>query len=339
MQGWERLKAIKRQPTESLRLKLGKILSELDALDCPEYRITCVVPKALQDGRDSKGKPLYSKNLCRSGETETFFKRGEEEKWLQEAEEMNDEGRDVYITPIDERFYYLIIDDLSAAKLEKMKKDGIHPCITVESSEGNYHSIVKVPKTGTDGEKECADALVKELNRRFDGDPKISGSSHMFRISGFQNRKPSRQGWRVRLAEVNPGAVCAVSTRRLREMMEERNQMKQTVETKPREMTARIVADLSSSSELAKRYREEWETTRAVFQRKGWKEDWSQIDYKTAKTLLIEGYDREDVISAMVSASPDVQRRHPNTEAWAQKVVSDADRSIPDDLRPRYDGR
>lgn len=344
MQGWERLKAIKRQPTESLRLKLGKILSELDALDCPEYRITCVVPKALQDGRDSKWKPLYSKNLCRSGETETFFKRGEEEKWLQEAEEMNDEGRDVYITPIDERFYYLIIDDLDAVKLEKMKKDGVRPCITVESSEGNYHSIVKVPKTGTAGEKECADALVKELNTRFDGDLKISGSSHMFRVSGFQSKKPSRNGWRVRLAEVNPGAVCESTTRRLREMMEEQRQKQniETVKAKPKERTAaRIAADLSpSSSGLAHRYREEWGKTRMVFQKKGWKEDWSQIDFKVAKALLIEGYEQEDIVGAMVSASPDVARRHPRAEEWARKVVSDADRSIPAELRPsRYDGR
>jgi len=77
-----------------------------------------------------------------------------------------------------------------------------------------------------------------------------------------------------------------------------------------------------------------------VFQRKGWKEDWSQIDFKTAKTLLIEGYDQEDVIRAVVSASPDVERRHPNTLEWARKVVTDADRSIPAELRPqRDDGR
>jgi len=124
-------------------------------------------------------------------------------------------------------------------------------------------------------------------------------------------------------------------------MIEEEKQ-KQAVETKPKERTAaRIAADLSpSASEIARRYREEWETTRDVFQRKGWKEDWSQIDFKTAKTLLIEGYDQADVIGAMVSASPDVERRHPNTEVWARGVVESADRSIPDDLRPsRYDGR
>jgi len=346
MQGWERLKRIKALPTESLQIKMGKVLDELTALGCPEYRITAVVPKDLTGGFDSKGKKLYSKNLCRESKDadEVFFKQGEEEKWLSKAEDFNDEQRDIYVTPIDPKYYYLIVDDLNDKKLEQMKSAGVTPCIVVESSQGNYHAIVKIEKTGADEEKACADALVKELNREFEGDLKISGSEHMFRLSGFQSRKPSRNGWRVRLAEVNPGAVCESTTRRLRAMMEEqeRNRKKEPIsEMKPKERTAaRIAADLSpSSSELEKRYREEWETTRAVFQRKRWAEDWSQIDFKTAKTLLIEGYDREDVIRAMRAASPDVQRRHPNTEAWARKVVESADRSIPDDLRLRYDGR
>lgn len=95
--------------------------------------------------------------------------------------------------------FYLIIDDLNDEKLDKMKRDGICPCLTIESSEGNYHSIVKVPKSSVDGEKECADALVRELNRLYDGDLNISGSSHMFRLSGFQSKKPSRHGWRVKI--------------------------------------------------------------------------------------------------------------------------------------------
>ena len=341
---WTRLKRIKALHKESLQIKMGKVLDELSALGCPEYRITAVVPKDLTGGFDSKQRTLYSKNLCRESKDspEVFFKQGEEEKWLATAEDFNDEQRDIYITPVDQQHYYLIVDDLNEQKLQKMKGEGVTPCIVVESSQGNYHAIVKVEKTQMEGEKECADALVKELNRKFDGDPNIAGCTHMFRLSGFHNRKPSRSGWRVRLAEVNPGAVCEVTSRRLREMMEEAKQ-KRIEETKPeRERTAvRTSADLSpASDEISRRYREEWETTRRVFQRKGWKEDWSQIDFKTAKTLLIEGYDQEDVIGAMSVASPDVARRHPNTVEWARKVVSDADRSIPDDLRPfRYDGR
>jgi len=340
---WTRLKRIKTLQKESLQIKMGKVLDELAALGCPEYRVTAVVPKDLTNGVDSKNRPLYSKNLCREkgAAEEVFFKFGEEEKWLSDAESYNDENRDIYITPIDKRFYYLIVDDLNETKVQKMKREGVTPCIVVESSKGNYHAIVKVPRTDAPGEKDAADRMVKELNTHFDGDPNIAGCTHMFRLSGFQSRKPSRNGWRVRLAEVNPGAVCETTTRRLREMIEEEKQ-KQAVEKKPKERTAaRIAADLSpSASEIARRYREEWETTQRVFQRKGWKEDWSQIDFKTAKTLLIEGYDQEDVIGAMVSASPDVARRHPNTVEWARKVVSDADRSIPDDLRAiRYDGR
>lgn len=342
MQGWERLKRIKALPTESLQIKMGKVLDELTALGCPEYRITAVVPKDLTGGFDSKGKKLYSKNLCRESKDadEVFFKQGEEEKWLAAAEDFNDEQRDIYITPVDQQHYYLIVDDLSETKVQKMKGSGVTPCIVVESSQGNYHAIVKVPRTDALGEKSAADRMVKELNARFDGDPNIAGCTHMFRVSGFQSKKPSRNGWRVRLAEVNPGAVCDVTSRRLREMMEEEHQ-KQTAETKPKERTAaRIAADSSSFSDMERRYREEWETTRTVFQRKRWAEDWSQIDFKTAKGLLIEGYDSEDIVRAMVAASPDVQRRHPNTEAWARGVVESADRSIPDDLRPsRYDGR
>lgn len=345
MQGWERLKRIKALPTESLQIKMGKVLDELTSLGCPEYRITAVVPKDLTGGFDSKGKKLYSKNLCRESKDadEVFFKQGEEEKWLSKAEDFNDEQRDIYVTPIDPKYYYLIVDDLNDKKLEQMKSAGVTPCIVVESSQGNYHAIVKIEKTGADEEKACADALVKELNREFEGDLKISGSEHMFRLSGFQSRKPSRNGWRVRLAEVHPGAVCKKTSERLQKMMEERNRKKKEsiIETKPKERTAaRIAADISSFSDMERRYREEWETTLRVFRQKKWKEDWSQIDFKTAKTLLIEGYDREDIVRAMVAASPDVQRRHPNTEAWARGVVESADRSIPDDLRPsRYDGR
>ena len=347
MQGWERLKRIKALPTESLQIKMGKVLDELDGLGCPEYRITCVVPKTLQGGVDSKGRKLYSKNLCREKQDspEVFFKRGEEEKWLGVAEHFNDEGRDVYITPVDPNHYYLLVDDLDAEKVQQMKGAGVTPCLTVESSKGNFHSVIKVPRSGSDGERDAANKLVKELNQTLGGDLRVSGCEHMFRLSGFQSKKKERQGWRVRLAEVNPGVVCQKTSERLRELIavsQQEQEKKKVVEKRAaleRKPSASVGADLSSSSELAKRYREEWETTRTVFQKKGWKEDWSQIDFKVAKALLIEGYEQENIVSAMVSASPDVARRHPNTWAWAQKVVADADRSIPDDLRPRYDGR
>ena len=334
MADWTRLKRIKALSTESLQTKMGKVLDELQALGCPEYRITCVVPKALQGGFDSKGKKLYSKNLCRESKDadEIFFKCGEEEKWLSTAEEMNDEQRDIYITPIDGRFFYLIIDDLNDEKLDKMKRDGICPCLTIESSEGNYHSIVKVPKSSVDGEKECADALVRELNRLYDGDLNISGSSHMFRLSGFQSKKPSRHGWRVKIKESSPG-VCEKTSARLQELVkalqEEKKKMVVVEEKAKPEVrhSAPIRAEVPafpSDSDLGEKYFDAWQMTRLVFEKKGWKKDKSSMDFHTAKDLLYKGWSQEEVVAGMVSGSPDVKNRHPKTWKWAQGVVSDA---------------
>jgi hypothetical protein len=333
VQGWERLKRIKALPTESLQIKMGKVLDELDALGCPEYRITCVVPKTLQGGVDSKGKKLYSKNLCREKQDspEVFFKRGEEEKWLGVAEHFNDEGRDVYITPVDPNHYYLLVDDLDAEKVQQMKASGVTPCLTVESSKGNFHSVIKVPRSGSDGERDAANKLVKELNQTLGGDLRVSGCEHMFRLSGFQSKKKERQGWRVRLAEVNPGVVCQKTSERLRELItvsQQEQEKKKVVEkraTLERKPSAPIGAEVPlTSPSLGKKYFDAWQMTRLVFEKKGWEKNKSSMDFHTAKDLLYKGWSQEEVVAGMVSGSPDVKNRHPKTWKWAQGVVSDA---------------
>lgn len=100
-------------------------------------------------------------------------------------------GRDIYYTPLDDKYHFMLIDDVKPEKLKQLVgADGYAPAVVIESSPDNYQVILKVPKLGIDEqiENSLANKVVRELNVRY-GDPNLSGARHPHRAPGFRNLK------------------------------------------------------------------------------------------------------------------------------------------------------
>jgi RepB DNA-primase from phage plasmid len=102
---------------------------------------------------------------------------------------LNVAGRDIYIAPV-RNGGLILVDDVPAATLGRMRDDGLAPALAVETSPANFQAWIRV----ADAEltKELATALSRELATRYGGDPGSIGGEHLGRLAGFSNQKPGR---------------------------------------------------------------------------------------------------------------------------------------------------
>jgi hypothetical protein len=97
----------------------------------------------------------------------------------------NRNGRNIYIRPRGEHNLSLI-DDLTAASIERMKAEGFHPALVVETSPGNFQAWLKHSRRLS---KELGTAAARALAQEFEGDLGAADWRHFGRLAGFTNRK------------------------------------------------------------------------------------------------------------------------------------------------------
>lgn len=98
----------------------------------------------------------------------------------------NLQGHHVYIRPAGAHGLALI-DDLSAAAVDRMRREGFQPAALVETSPGNFQAWLKHGQTLTTEESTAAARLLAE---RFEADLNSADWRHFGRLAGFTNRKP-----------------------------------------------------------------------------------------------------------------------------------------------------
>jgi hypothetical protein len=117
--------------------------------------------------------------LPRTWDTDTLLRSV---PWMRHQ---NLHGRNVYIRPRGEHNLTLV-DDLSAAAVAAMKRDGFSPALIVRTSPGNYQAWLKHPVTLS---REEGTAVARALAERFGGDRGAADWRHFGRLAGFCNKK------------------------------------------------------------------------------------------------------------------------------------------------------
>jgi hypothetical protein len=97
----------------------------------------------------------------------------------------NLKGRNIYVRPKGEH-QLTLLDDLSVESVERMKAEGFHPAVVVETSLGNFQAWVN---HGEALPKELSTRAAKVLANRFAADPSSADWRHFGRLAGFTNRK------------------------------------------------------------------------------------------------------------------------------------------------------
>mgnify|MGYP006422790733 CR=1 FL=1 len=292
-------------PTAAQQAKIDLWRQQHAALDAPAYRLSFVP-------RDPNRKPfIYGKRRDTDGEQ--LYTGDQIEQLTSTASAQNAKGYEVYVTPIDDSYHYIVVDDMTEASYAELLNIGYAPCLVLASSPTNYQAILKAPRQDTSSaEQSAANKVVSSVNRQV-GDDRLSGVIHPFRIAGYSNRKPGKDQAFVRLIDA-PGGECQRAAERL-EIARERFAAYQAEQSRkrPSRTSQTGTTEVGTGDPVGEYQRRTRNQPGDV--------DWSGIDYGVALGMIDAGWPREAVERAIIGGSPDLARRHPNTTDYARRTV------------------
>lgn len=311
------------------------------ALKAPLYRVT-VRGRGIEEGKTI--------NLCkRKDGTEATWTANEVKAQIPSLEYWNARGYDVYITPMDEAYHHILIDDLTASGVEHLKAAGFSPCLVQVSSADNYQAILRVPKAEVSSEEQsCANILLQKLNALPDGcggDRAISAPRHPFRMTGFNNKKPARNNVQTKIESLKPGEVCSKATEEMEAIREARaayrrreTEERNKIETRTRRHAIETVRDRTiqrpdGETDVDKDFRFRWNKFHGLAKknvREGiWQNvDDSAIDFRVCKEMMLDGYDEESTAKALQRCSPGLFDRHRNPDDYVRRTIAAAMQEI-----------
>ena len=103
----------------------------------------------------------------------------------------NTTGSSIYVRPARalEAHPWILVDDLTAAALEKLKA-GHPPGIVVETSPANFQAWIRIQRAVA---VDIRTSIARTLKTLYDADPGAVGGTQFGRLPGTTNRKPSRR--------------------------------------------------------------------------------------------------------------------------------------------------
>ena len=311
--------------SKDLTAKIQAWRQQSGALDAQSYRV------ALVDRIKRNGQDRSHRFGQRAGETEEkFYSAGEVEESIPKLRALNARGFDVYVTPFHKRFNYLLIDDVREKSLEKVKSLGYAPALIQQTSSDNYQVVIKAEMFEHADAPIVAKRFVSEINKLEIapgvslGDTKVTNGAQPFRMAGFTNKKHNRDSAFTRIV-LAINRVCAIASRRLRDMLTEED-TKKKAEVDKGKIAARvaIINDETRHDPAGAR--------RAYQQAARWmikgqtKIDWSKVDFGVACEMIKDNHRRGQIEDAIREGSPDLSMRHPRnaTEKYIVRTVDAA---------------
>ncbi len=300
------------------------------ALGAEFYRITLV------ERRGAARRMNVGKGKGKNGE-EKFYTPEEVRDMIPKLEFWNARGNDIYITPIDADYHYILCDDLPLSG-KKYVEENYEPVLVQTSSKDNWQAIIKVPRAEpTKEEQSCANILMKKINVEAGGDSKISAVVHPFRLAGFMNKKPERNNEYTRIIAANPDSISLRAEKELEEIRAERKAEAEKVEREKRENAIRTTENIRENRNIVRpddetmldfEFRNIWNQNQKfaekMIENGKWQEiDYSVLDFRTVKELLRKGYEPEKIEEALTKCSPELASRHGEGE-YAYKTIQAA---------------
>lgn len=239
----------------------------------------------------------------------------------------NKRGFDIFITPLHEKFFYLLVDDIRDYDLFK----SWGPIYAQKTSSGSRQGVIKLPVESTvkDGlEWEAARMLSGELNRSI-GDDKVANPQQPMRLAGFRNMKPARNQELVTILlarpENAPSAEIQQKFRRYLEIAREEAQRKKAAQAYRRPAPSPAYRRPISCCEPASpaSYYQELsapccqEAFDAACSRHSSISDLSVRDYRAICDLVRAGFTESEMIAVLASRSG---RKH-DPQKYATRTV------------------
>lgn len=314
------------------KAKLDAWQQQHRTLQAPAYRLT------LTARRDDLKTYNLGKGRGDNGQERTYTAQ-EIAGMIPNLSRQNARGYDVYVTPIDADHHYMVIDDMTPATVDRLKRSGYAPCLVQTSSQGNCQAIIKAPKESEGGKAEQthANTLVQYLNAEL-GDPKFTGVIHPFRMAGFSNKKPGRGDFFTRIIE-GGHRICGRAAQALEEMREAVRKRLQAAQEAKKQLEAHkdraaektrldaLWRD-SGGNHQDKLCKESYQAVLRQVEGAGWPLDMSKVDYRVAKVLHQRGLSDQMIERLLMEHSPSLHDRHSNPQDYARRTTQNALREL-----------
>lgn len=230
--------------------------------------------------------------------------------------------RDILITPYSETHHYVFVDD---TKPDSLKKAGYTACLVQETSKDNHQAVLKVPKAKDDTELTAINRLCLNINRML-GDEGAGYADHSFRLAGFANRKPGRDGHftTIDMRESQFNHVCKTATAELEDwrnaIREERKDPDRQLAYVAEKQTGRALARIEANApdadcRIVAGALKRWT---GILKKNG-PVDNSVVDYKVVEELLTKNWNKNRIATALHAMSPDLQDRKGK---WSLEYIS-----------------
>lgn len=310
--------------TAAVRAKMEAWSVQSRALGSPHYRLT------LKSRRDDL--PSFNVGKGRGAEgAEQFYTASDVSGMIPYLSAQNLKGRDIYLTPIDPKHHYLVVDDMTPDTLDAMTSKGWQPALVQESSQGNRQAILKVPRIDGPHEQSVANALVVSLNREY-GDPNFSGAIHPFRMAGFANKKPGRDNAFTRIISA-AGVICEKAKSALAGI---RAAFKPApLPRLDRQEHGSIIRPPVSGGAFGRAR----SMILGLAVKNGWTVDESRLDFGAARLMTADGMSVDEVAAGILEESPRLIERHRDPHGYAMRTAENAaakgaKRPSPDRMEP-----
>ena len=245
----------------------------------------------------------------------------------------NREGWDVYMQPYagDQNAGYILVDldHADGQVVERMRGNGHHPCLVLQTSPGHLQAWVHVSEAAL--EPCIATVVAMQLARHYGGDPASADWRHVGRLAGFSNQKLSRRSrggygpWvqivhaRAGLAP-QAGALIHSAMQRWRPLWlagEDSHTSESGIPSiDPHGAEAITVAEARAIyDDCMQRWR--------IAQRFS-PPDWSIVDLWVARHLLRQGLVAAAVQAILQRGSPQFPRGHGNPQDYLRRTVARA---------------
>ena len=284
------------------------------AVQAEKVRVTCM---RMSENGEKRAFILDKKN----GETRGFSPR-EALARMDEMRRIQSRGENIYYTPLSQDRHHILIDDMSAQSVNKLRADGFQPAVILLSSPGNYQCILTIPKLGTEFDRQVGNRITELLNRRY-GDKNLSGCIHPHRAPGFENRKPKHRREDGGYPEVKLIAAARVECPKALALSQQLSSNLEEEDRKARERAARVRTDTSfvgsPGSPIAAYHAHFNDIHRHMAV-----EDASRVDAMIAIRMRATGHSQADIAAAIEQCAPAIRNgeKRRNWRDYAERTAN-----------------
>jgi hypothetical protein len=245
----------------------------------------------------------------------------------------NAKGQDIYIRPSPKSSHpYVLLDDVGAGTINKMRADGIDTVLEIETSPINFQILIRLPENLARADRKAVERILVE---RYKADHGSADGGHYFRLAGFTNRKPGHRQDDgrfpfVKVTETKPDGVLTDDVwQPIKRESEQRQADELLAKPLPLPLArASVPGGVMRDDQVWQLGRDQFERAIAKF---GSSLDLSRTDYFISRNLLQMGATEDQLRRMLVDVSPDLAtRKAGHVEDYVSRTVSRAYSSMPE---------